>query len=172
MEILALQQKLERLNLPVSWEPAEKLHLTLNFLGSLPAENINVLRTRIAPVIRSYPVFKLTPFFLETLYNRHDSSLVYLAPTGDVEILKNLQKDLRAVLNDLRLPQANRFLPHITIGKFKKADPVMIKQFLGQIAEFPFASLSSFEVNKVTLYESFLTRQGSSYQVVDRVMIK
>lgn len=171
-EILSLQQKLEKLQLPINWEPAEKIHLTLNFLGTIPEEEIGTIRKRVSSVVASFPKFSLVPYFLETLYNRHEPSIVYLAPQGDVEMLKNLQKDLRFVLNEMRYPQANRFLPHITIGKFKKADPVAIKSYLDKIHEFPFSPLPSFLVDHITIYESILSRQGSAYQAVDKLVIK
>lgn len=157
---------MDQFQAPVVWEPSAKLHLTLNFLGELPDEAIARLYKKLSPVIAAFPAFSLTPTFLETLYHRHEPSLIYLAPRGDISILTDLQKAIRQALNDLRLPQTSRFMPHIVVGRLKRTDPVATKTYLDQLGTYEPASFSPFSISRITLYESHLTKVGSFYQRV------
>jgi RNA 2',3'-cyclic 3'-phosphodiesterase len=167
-----IQARLNRFNLPVIWEPLEKIHLTLNFMGKIPGETIPDILSRVGRICSHYTPFSLQPYFLETLYSRHDPTIIYLAPSGDVEILKNFQKEISAELDDLLLPQSRKFLPHFTIGRLKRTDPVATKKFIDQLSDFEITPLPQFQVDKVVLYESFVTKSGSTFQKIDQVMIQ
>lgn len=165
-EVIALQGRLDRLRLPVDWEKPEKLHLTLNFLGRVPDSQIGALSAVVSQIARSFPPLTLRPTFLEALYRRHDRSLVYLAPTGDIASLKELQKTLsQSMATHLSLPSQERFLPHIVVGKIKKDDPVQVKKVISQVSDYEMEPLSPFVVDRLTLYESHLSRSGSTYQI-------
>jgi len=163
-EITDLQSRLEKLGLPLRFEPAEKLHLTLNFIGAIDKTETEKISGLIKDVASEFSSFSLTPAFLETLYQKHGTSLVYLGLSGDVPVLKNLQSELKKGLSGIHLPQPDRFLPHITIGGFKKADPVLTKSFMDTVREFDFSPLSGFTVDRITLYESLLSKEGSHYR--------
>jgi 2'-5' RNA ligase len=116
--------------------------------------------------------FSLTPYFLETLYKRHEHSLVYLGLQGDVNHLKDLQKSMGNLLSDYKLPAQTKFLPHITIGRLKRDDPVNTKFFLGKIDEVEIPPLSNFTVDHITLYESFVSSTGSHYQKIGQFALE
>jgi RNA 2',3'-cyclic 3'-phosphodiesterase len=164
LEVESLINGLNTLGLPVVWEKPEKLHLTLNFLGNVYDGDIQKVIKNIHDTVSAFPKFTLTPQFLETLYQRHENSLVYLAPTGDTEELIRLQKDLSQMFNEMEMPQPTRFFPHITIGRLKRTDPPTTKYVLDKIDTFEFEPLSSFEVNKITLLKSMVSRAGSVYE--------
>lgn len=171
-EIVTLQSRLDRLHLPLVLESPEKLHLTLHFLGRIPEDQVSSIKTITGKIALRYSTFSLQPAFLETLYRRHAPSLVYLGLTGDLDVLKDLQKSLSLPLSQLLLPHQERFFPHIDIAKFKPDDPVQIKKFLGQISDFEFSPLSPFTISHVTLYESHLSRAGSHYQKISQFMLR
>lgn len=159
-----LQKKLTPFKLSVVWEKLEKIHLTLNFLGRLTDEQLRTVKSSIGQTTSGFREFTLQLSFLETLYQRHSETIIYLAPTGDVQILSQLQKSLSSTLNSLLLPQPSRFLPHFTIGHLKRTDPVSTKSFINVLSDFEFTSFPEFTVKNLTLYESFLSRTGSTYQ--------
>jgi RNA 2',3'-cyclic 3'-phosphodiesterase len=171
-EIVDLQSRLDQLRLPLRFEPAEKLHLTLNFLGEVDKSFTSDIGTALKSVASEFSPFILTPAFLETLYQRHDNSLVYLGFTGDVDILKKLQSGLKACLSGMHLPQPKRFLPHITLGKMIKTDPVLTKSALDKVRDFKIRPLSEFTIDHLTLYESLLSKEGSHYRRLRRFMLK
>jgi 2'-5' RNA ligase len=171
-EITALQKKLDKLGLPLVWEQPQKLHLTLHFLGATPEEQMRNLMSSLRQALHEYGQFSLTPYFLETLYKRHEHSLVYLGLQGDLEKLKVLQQALGDLLSGFKLPAQTKFLPHITIGKFKRDDPENTKKFLEKINSEDFTPLPGFTVDSVVMYESFLSKSGSHYQKIGLFDIK
>ena len=163
-EIVVLQNKLNSLHIPVLWEPPEKLHLTLNFLGEIANPQIPDINQVVSSISKNFSQFSLVPTFLETLYQRHEQSLVYLSVTGDTRELIELQEQLSESLNEIKLPQPRRFLPQITIGRLQKVDPIMAKASLDKVDDFEFSPLTPFTVKDITMFESFVTKVGTTYQ--------
>ncbi len=163
-EIVALQQTLNKLSIPVVWEPVDKLHMTLNFIGSVEQDMVHRVGQIIRKSITAYRPFTLQPAYLETLYKRHDPSIIYLGVSGDVQILKELQGSIAIELNELKLPQPEKFLPHITIGRLKRTDPPSTKSFLDKVTNFDFQALPPFTIGQVWLFRSLVSKLGSHYE--------
>lgn len=171
-EIAALQTRLDALHLPLRLEEPEKLHLTLNFIGAFDKDATNNLAKNINEITSSHSQFKLRPFFLETLYQKHVGSLVYLGITGDLSALTDLQSQISEYLGSKFIAQPRRFLPHITIAKVIKADPVLTKSILDSVRELKFSPLPEFTVDHVSLNQSLLSRNGSTYRHLRLFMLK
>ncbi len=171
-EITGLQQDLDRLKLPVIFELPEKFHVTLNFIGAVDKDFTGTLANRIREITMNFQAFNLRPYFLETLYQKHDQSLIYLGLAGDLANLKKIRLATGQMLADSGIPQKSKYLPHLTVARMKKADPVITKTALDKIIDFEFQPLSSFLVDHLTLYESLLSQKGSHYRQVGRFMLQ
>lgn len=165
--IVSLQQSLERLGQPVIWEPEEKLHLTLNFLGKVDSDQHTSIVRIISATASQTTGFSLKPAFLETLYKKHETSYIYLDVSGQLDLLNELQEKLSDGFSRMLIAQPRKYLPHITVGKLKKMDPVMTKSVLQRFGDMEAPVFPEFFVNHLTLYESLLSRAGSHYQKVD-----
>ena len=144
-----LQDNLRKQNLPIVWTEIEKVHLTLNFLGKMPHHDINEIIKNIREACEGLPAFTLKFPFLETLYKKHDESLIYLSVEGEVEAL---QRTLTEVVTDVAA-QPKRYLPHITIGRVKKLDPETTKQTLNAVSDLQLKlNIPSMKVDKFSLY--------------------
>ena len=162
--IIELQSRLEKLGLPISWEKPEKLHLTLNFIGRVSSDQLGGVSRVIKSAIYQFNKLTVSLPFLETLYQRHDQTLLYLAASSPD--LVPLQKAVCAGLDSIKFPQPRRFLPHVTIGKLKRTDPTTTKHVIDIISDFDYQPMPSFDVDHLTLYESHLSSKGSSYQKI------
>jgi RNA 2',3'-cyclic 3'-phosphodiesterase len=171
-EITILEARLDSLHLPLVMQEPEKLHLTLNFIGNYDKDATDNLASAVAQKVSGCAPFTLRPFFLETLYQKHDASLVYLGLTGDLTALQNLHDSLSQVLIPKKIPQPRRFLPHISIAKIKKADPVLTKKILDQIRDINFSPLTEFTADRLSLYQSILSQKGSTYRRLRQFMLK
>jgi len=167
-EIVTLQTRLDRLGLPIRWEDPEKLHLTLNFIGKVDEEKQSKIESLAGKIAADSFSFSLTPVFLETMYKKHETSHVYLGMGGELDRLKNLQGLLASAISEMFIAQPNKYLPHITIGKLKKMDPVMTKDVLQKIREIDIEPLPEFTIDDFSLFESLLSRDGSHYRRVSR----
>ncbi len=108
--------------------------------------------------------FFLQPVTLETLYQRHEPSLVYLLVADRDGELVSLQKKLSAALDEITPQPRRKFLPHLTIGRVRKSDPTFVKRSLDKLSQVEVEPISQFEVDRVHIYESFLSKSGSSHQ--------
>ena len=170
-QIVSLQDRLARLVLPVVWEKPEKLHLTLNFIGRVTHEQLALIKRLVKPVAASHPQFDLQFPHLETLYKRHENSLIYLSPAKNPALL-SLQSSLTQVLTNATFPQPLRFLPHVTIGRLDRTDPPTTKAALDKVNGFPYHPLDGFPVDHLTLYESYVSKLGSHYQKLAPFMLQ
>lgn len=172
LEVVAWQKKLDKLNLPVIWEDPEKMHMTLNFLGNkVESEQLTPVRRVGFNCAAATLKFDMHLDFLETLYQRHEETLLYLSPGRDPTLL-DLQNRLCIGLNEIKLPQPRRFLPHMVIGRLKRTDPVTTKECIQKISNFDFSPLTPFTVDHITLFASFVSNKGSHYQKIGEFMLQ
>jgi len=163
-DIEVIQKQLEKLKLPLQLESLDKLHLTLNFLGRVETEQIPGINKIISTVSQQYSPFTLAPAYLDSMYKKHADSFVYLGVSGQTQTLKELQKSLADSLSQIPIPQPEKFFPHITIARYKKADPTFIKSAMDQLDNLEFNPLPEFTVSDLTLYESYLSQKGSYFR--------
>ena len=152
-EIVAIQPQLDKLKLPIVWE--KHPHLTLNFLGLADPK-------AIVPLIPAFRSFILQPLYLDTLYSRHEPTILYLSLAKSQELI-DLQESLSLGLSQIT-PQPRRYLPHTTLGHLKRTDPVSTKRYMDILSGFESPQFSPFMVSKIVLYQSLISQAGTTYQ--------
>lgn len=152
--------------IPLLWEPPEKLHLTLNFLGSIEEEIFSDIQRRLPGWLSGFGPLTLRFNFLESLYRRHEPSFIYLSPAGDVDRLVRLRQSVNLGLADIRLSQPGHFLPHVKIAELPKSDPDTTKLWLNKLTSADFTPLPPFTVNSITVFQSLLSKNGSTYRKI------
>ncbi|MGQ0564293.1 MAG: RNA 2',3'-cyclic phosphodiesterase [Gemmobacter sp.] len=141
----------------------DTFHLTLVFLGEVPdpvlvALDDDLQRLRLPP-------FDLTLSGVGLFGGgKPRAAWAGVAPS---EPLTRLQAKLdHAARMAGALPDARRFRPHVTLGRFAPPDPEdRLRLERAVVAQAGFAA-GPFVVDEVTLYRSHLTRSGSEYQVL------
>jgi len=167
-EIITFQKKLISLNFPITWEPPEKIHLTLNYLGRLTDEQAFTAKKMLGETIRGTTPFELRPLFLETLYKRHEQSIIYLSVGGDTEALEEFQETLSGKFRRIDIPQPEKYSAHITLGRMQRTDPVTTKAFLDKLDDIEAPVFLPFTPEEVICYKSLVSKTGSTYQVYTR----
>lgn len=169
---MAWQKKLDKLDLPVMWEDPEKMHMTLNFLGNkVEGEQLTPVRRVGFNAAVATPKFEMHLDFLETLYQRHEETLIYLSPGKDKTLL-DLQNRLCIALNEIELDQPRKYLPKMVIGRLKRTDPVTTKECIQKISKFEYTPIPAFVVDHITLFESYVSSKGSHYQKIGEFMLE
>lgn len=167
-EITRLQKDLDRLKLPVIWD--KSFHLTLNFLGQVTDSETGTIKNLVQQAVQPFNTFSIKPLYLDTLYSRHDPTILYLSLSKSEQLLE-LQDSLASALSSIT-PQPRKFLPHITIGHFKRTDPVTTKHFIDLVSDFAAPEFSEILVDKVILYESLLSKAGTTYRQISQFMLQ
>lgn len=172
LAIKDLQDVLRKKNLPIIWTEPEKIHLTLNFLGKMPHTDINEVKRIVQEATQNLSSFTLKFPYLETLYKKHDDSLVYLSVGGEAKALEELQKTLAQTIVEIAA-QPKRYMPHVTIGRIKRLDSEATKQVLNTVADLDLTpDVPEMKIDKFSLYESILHGDKATYQKIRDFVLK
>ena len=163
----AVEDRLERgAHERVRWVAPEQLHVTLRFLGEVPAADADAIRA----VIRE--PFETVAFFARV------SRLGCFPPFGPPRVLwlgidegSDDMADLRSEL-DRRLasagcpPESRPLRAHVTLGRMKRW-PARSRRDLDRVLSEVRPETPRWLVDKVTLYESRQTPRGARYLVLE-----
>lgn len=139
------------------WVPAERLHLTLRFVGEVPHERIEPLATALEAV-------RVAPFHLAL------DGLGVFPPRGPPQVLwagvgagHPRLFQLRQQIDDTVLrcgiaADLRRFLPHLTLARCGRANPAAVRAWLHRHRGW---TGPSFHVDAFRLYASDLQPNGA-----------
>jgi 2'-5' RNA ligase len=160
-----LKQTVKTVQTPVAglrWTSPESWHITLQFLGTTAAEQLNCVSAQLA-AIRSSPV----PVILEGM-GCFDRAGVFFAGIDVSPELRELQEHVVAAASKCGfVPEERRYHPHVTLARAKgdhaRQGFVRLTAKANTVAKFP-----AFTAREFLLYEAFLGAGGSRYEVRER----
>ncbi|MCX8056242.1 MAG: RNA 2',3'-cyclic phosphodiesterase [Ignavibacteria bacterium] len=158
-KIFSITKKLKEFQEPVKYEPIEKLHLTLLFLGSVEENLIHHFDERIKKILKEFSKTNLTFNKLGVFKNFKQPRVIWIG-TEENLILKNLANELKVISTQFGIiTEEKEFSPHITLGRVKgKLSP----KFIEYLKNFSFEPFSA-DVQSFELMESILAPEGSKY---------
>ncbi len=143
------------------WVRPENFHITLRFLGEIDggqADDLHSLLTRIFA-----PGFELSLRGVGAFGDRSKTRSLWagVEPNGALNHLRD-KIESAAVRAGLH-PEPRKFRPHITLARFRGGGSAMpeIQDFITRNALLRSAP---FQVDRFTLYQSFLSGEGSIYR--------
>lgn len=151
----------------VKWEKAEKLHLTLVFLGFVEEEKVPKIWTILKNVLVGVSPFSLAIIpKIEGFPKASNPRVIFLPLQGEVAKLRKIAESLKRALRARRFLFDDReFTAHLTIGRFRGGSKKWQKErVLKEVADILPKSVLEFEISGITLYESILTPRGSVYK--------
>ncbi|MFB6892156.1 RNA 2',3'-cyclic phosphodiesterase [Kitasatospora sp. NPDC056327] len=105
------------------WNRIEDWHITLAFLGELPAAAVPPLRSVLAGRAASHPALRLAL----RGSGHFDERLLWSGIAGDLDGLHALATDVRALVRSCGIEFAERPLrPHLTLARARRDDPVSV----------------------------------------------
>ena len=106
------------------WTPPERWHLTLLFLGAVPAEQVEELVAAAGPAVATAPPMTLRLAGAGRFGTRRRPQVFWAGVTGDDAALGALAARLAAVASGLGLPVEDRpFRAHLTLGRWRPGRP-------------------------------------------------
>lgn len=156
-----ISSQLQKFNESVKYEPIEKLHLTLLFLGNVNQNLIAELDKHANEISKMFYSTELVFTKLGVFKNYRQPRVIWIG-TNENYILKDLSSKLKSLAGQLNIITDDKeFSPHITIGRVKGNLSGKFIDYLKSFTFEPFiASVNSFE-----LMESKLEPSGSKYFV-------
>jgi len=102
----------------------ERWHLTLLFLGDVPADRVPALIDAAGPAIAATPAMTLRLAGGGRFGSQRRPQVAWAGLEGDVGPLVDLARRLAAVASSLRLAVEERpFRPHLTLGRWRPGRP-------------------------------------------------
>jgi 2'-5' RNA ligase len=148
----------------VGWERAEKLHLTLKFLGDTTDGQLDELKIATESIAAKFPAFKLRLGNTGVFPNARNPRVLWIDvfdEPGNLAKMNNLLEDACERFGFAR--ERRKFVPHLTIGRVR--EPSKARALAAKHLENAFEPVG-FEVSEIVIYESILTPAGSNFQKV------
>lgn len=170
---------LKREEWPVRWTAGSNAHITLQFLGDVPIERVELLRLGLGPVVAKHRHFRLRTADLGVFPNWKRPRVLWLGLYGPAHRLQSLHDAIGAYLTELDFPlDEKEFHPHITLGRVRDVRntstrdlPQRIRQRFERAVETGEVSHEHplpVPVDEVHLIRSHLSHSGSRYEVLAR----
>ena len=163
--------KLRELAPKVKWVKAESLHLTLKFLGNVPAEIVDKSVIKLINLPETMLPFSLTTGHFGSFPSRSKPRVFWLGLYNQVEgQLERLHLWVDESMQALGFEKESRkFKPHLTLGRVKvREDFAELRDF---VEKNPFPAFS-FEVNEFVLMRSILSPQGARYRPIHKFSLQ
>ncbi|MGW7071091.1 RNA 2',3'-cyclic phosphodiesterase [Streptomyces sp. NPDC054855] len=134
------KQELERALAPayqahprMRWNRVEDWHITLAFLGEVPVSVVPLLRTPLARLAAARK-----PLNLALSGGGHfDERVLWSGIDGDLEELRLLADEVRALVDDCGVAQVGRpFRPHLTLARARRDTPSCAVEAAAGLAGF------------------------------------
>ena len=155
----------------VQWADPGGMHLTLKFLGNIPATGVEPLLGCLGPVASGSVPFRLELAGLGMFPNRRAPRVLWAGVTGEMESLDHLQRAAESAITSLGHPPEERpFRPHITLGRPRRtlsdADRGRVGAVVSALAP---PSPVRWRVESIEVMQSELHPSGARYTVLGAV---
>lgn len=166
-----LLRELARKHWPVSWEPPEKLHFTMAFLGEVDEKRLPELKWTVKASCAQIQPFTLQIKGLGCFPDYFQPRIIWLGLKGDLKSLAALQKQLKRTLSAQGFTTDDKpFQPHVTLGRIRQARFRERKEIGRQLTSLRIKGVSdAWRVERVGVYSSQALPTGSVYALVVEV---
>jgi RNA 2',3'-cyclic 3'-phosphodiesterase len=158
-------RELTRIPGDLRWSRPEGLHITLKFLGEVPGERVDVVKTQLQALPPQPPVavrIAGSGFFP----NERAPRVLWLGIEAEPELAR-LAAVIDQSMSAVGVPKEDRaYNPHLTLARLRSTDGIApIREMLERRAPLDFGS---FIAREFSLYESRLAPGGSVYTKLER----
>lgn len=149
----------------IRWIAPESLHVTLQFLGDVPAEKIAAIVEALRRVCADIPAFSFDLVGLGVFPNPRRPRIVWVGVHEPRGVLVALYQGVGQALSPLGFPPEDRvFTPHLTIGRaLRHASSADLRRVGEQITELDVGLVETVPVEHIVLMRSDLRPDGAVY---------
>ncbi len=149
----------------VKWVNAEGIHLTLKFLGNIPAGRVTEITGAMEETAKAITPFHLEISGLGSFPNLKQVRVLWVGIGGEVERLKELQQGIDSGLASLGFAREDRpFVPHLTLARVRQGASPSERRSLAELVDTAvFEDRYEVKIETVSLMRSQLTPTGAIY---------
>lgn len=149
----------------VKWVDPQGIHLTLKFLGNIPAKRVTEITDAIKKATGGISPFHLEISGLGAFPSLKQPRVFWVGISGELDKLSALQLDIDSTLAALGFAREERpFVAHLTVARIREgASPAERRDFGELVDSTTFQDKYPVEVAAVRLMRSQLTPAGAIY---------
>jgi 2'-5' RNA ligase len=141
------------------------MHLTLQFLGEVPADTINDVCLAVTEAVADCEPLELEIRGLGAFPNARRPRTIWLGVAAGCEELAAVQKRAQKALKKLGFkPESRAFSPHLTLGRVREGTAELAER----IARQPDQSYGRSPISEVVVFSSQLRPGGPIYAALCR----
>jgi len=158
----------------VRWVHVEGIHLTLKFLGAVPASQLDMITAAMAAAARNVAPFTMTIGGAGCFPNLKHPRVIWIGISEPTGRLNSLQHAVESTISPLGYPAEERgFQAHLTLGRAARdASPNDLKRLGEIVAAANVGTLGQVAVNEIALIKSDLKPTGAEYSILERARLK
>ena len=163
-EIERAQGQLRRAAPPgiIRWARPEQFHLTLNFLGDVPAVQVAALEQSVSGVCSGCPALQLFGRGIGFFPNAKNPRVIWSGAGDKDGQLAELHRKLDAAVQPFApAGKPERFTGHITVGRFKPGRHAAIDKLLERAASLSSRHFGDWPAGTVETVRSELASMGA-----------
>jgi 2'-5' RNA ligase len=169
--ITALRNRFKPLGFNASWVVPENVHLTLQFLGDTPPEQIPYIHQGVSAAVAPVPQFMVTLKEIGVFPKlKKPPRILWVGMEDPQNRLIELQENIVKQMEGIGFPKEKRnFTPHLTLARIRQergGKRAKLERLRQEIESSPEIEMEPFKVDAVRLIESQLTPMGSIYTVL------
>jgi len=149
----------------VRWVRPEGIHLTLKFLGNVPAGRIEEIKRALTQACAGFSALSLSVGRLGCFPRPQRPRVIWVGVQEETGSLKRLQKAIEGEMERLGFaPEGREFHAHLTLGRTQRRASSGDVRRLGQLVEgMDVGELGQMEARAVSLMRSDLKPTGAVY---------
>lgn len=154
----------------VRWTPPAHLHLTLCFLGDVPANSIDPLIQALATLPRPSAQPRLTLAQAGVFPSPDRPRVLWAGVRGNTEILARLRQHLAQTLAPFATATLeSHFRPHLTLARLAPCGQRETRMAMEVIQSCRFPNADPWKVSGCTLMESHRHPEGARYTALKEI---
>lgn len=158
----------------IRWVDPENIHLTLKFLGNVPADRTQEIAAALKEACAGLSPFVIGVSGLGCFPSTTNPQVVWVGVQEETGRLKRLQEEVEERLAGLGFkPERRPFRPHLTLGRVKKQAHVGARRIIGGIVSATsVGDLGQMEVGEISLMKSTLLPSGARYSRLEKIPLE
>ena len=162
----AARDRLRTIRSDVKWEPDDKLHCTLKFLGDTRDDQVQPLKASLVALTATRTPIELGFGGLGAFPERGEPRIIWAGIRDTAKELARLAGDIDLLTASFGFERERRpFQPHVTLGRVKGQRG--IRELLGTLETVTF-DCPPVQIHEIVLVHSELRPSGSVYTVAAR----
>jgi len=167
--IFEIRNELADIRSDIKWEPKDKFHVTLKFLGDVDETLLKNLTEDLRYELNGFGSFEITYKKLGCFPNMRMPKVVWIGAEDNDKKIFALNKTIEAKTKSYNFEnESNRFHPHVTLGRVKGMRGINEVTELMESLEF---DIIKDTASGVYVIKSTLQKSGSVYEVIDKIIL-